>query len=194
MRDPDARRGMPSTAPLWRDRRFSTYWGGQTVSQLGDRVSELALPLIAVTMLHASPTAVGLLTAAVWAPNLLSLFVGAWVDRQQRKRRLLIWGDLLQCVVIFSLPVAYYLGTITFVHLVAVALLAARGPSSITRHTQRSSSPSFDETNISRRTPFSAGRVRSRSSSARPSPVASFKRSPHRSPSSSTGCPSSSQP
>lgn len=123
----DAHPGMPSTARLWRDRRFATYWGGQTVSQLGDRVSELALPLIAVTMLHASPTAVGLLTAAVWAPNLLSLFVGAWVDQQQHKRRLLIWADLLQAVVILSLPIAYLTSRITFAHLVVVALVAGSG-------------------------------------------------------------------
>ncbi len=119
--------GVSSPDALWRDRRFATYWGGQTVSQLGDRISELALPLIAVTMLHASPTAVGLLTAAVWAPNLLSLVVGAWVDCQQRKRRLLIWADLLQAGVILSLPLAYHLGEVTLVHLFAVALLAGAG-------------------------------------------------------------------
>ncbi len=119
--------GVSSPGALWRDPRFATYWGGQTVSQLGDRISELALPLIAVTMLHASPTVVGLLTAAVWAPNLLSLVVGAWVDSQQRKRRLLIWADLLQAAVILSLPLAYHLGEVTLVHLFAVALLAGAG-------------------------------------------------------------------
>jgi len=119
--------GVSSPGALWRDPRFATYWGGQTVSQLGDRISKLALPLIAVTMLHASPTVVGLLTAAVWAPNLLSLVVGAWVDSQQRKRRLLIWADLLQAAVILSLPLAYHLGEVTLVHLFAVALLAGAG-------------------------------------------------------------------
>ena len=34
--------------PLWRERDFATYWAGQGISQLGDRVSELALPLTAV--------------------------------------------------------------------------------------------------------------------------------------------------
>ena len=72
---------------LWRDRGFRSFWAGETVSHVGDRISELALPLLAVTVLHASPTEVGLLTAAVWAPNLLSLFVGSWVDHQQRKRK-----------------------------------------------------------------------------------------------------------
>lgn len=70
--------------PLWRDRRFATYWAGQGISQFGDRITELALPLIAVTSLHASARTVGLLTAAVWAPNLISLFIGTWVDQQRR--------------------------------------------------------------------------------------------------------------
>ncbi len=115
------------TRPLWRDRRFATYWAGQGVSQLGDRVSELALPLIAVTTLQASPTAVGLLTAAVWAPHLLALFVGAWVDQQARKRRLLIAADLVQALVILSLPVAHLAGAVTLAQLFAVALVAGGG-------------------------------------------------------------------
>ena len=72
---------------LYRDRRFATYWTGQAVSELGDRVSELALPLIAITILGASSIEVGVLTAAVWAPQLLSLLMGAWVDQQQHKRQ-----------------------------------------------------------------------------------------------------------
>ena len=114
-------------APLWRDRRFATYWAGQGISQFGDRITELALPLIAVTALHASAPTVGLLTAAVWAPNLLSLFVGTWVDRQARKRRLLIVADLLRCLVLLSLPVAHFLGAVTLGQLFAVALLAGAG-------------------------------------------------------------------
>ncbi|MEP6797806.1 MAG: MFS transporter [Lapillicoccus sp.] len=116
-----------SRAPLWRDHRFSTYWAGQTVSQLGDRVSELALPLIAVTMLHASPTVVGLLTAAVWAPHLLSLFVGTWVDQRRRKRRLLVASDLLQAAAILSLPLAYVIGVMSLAQLFLVALVAGAG-------------------------------------------------------------------
>ena len=39
-----------TTGPLWHDRNFGTYWAGQAVSQFGDRVSELAIPLTAVTV------------------------------------------------------------------------------------------------------------------------------------------------
>jgi MFS family permease len=112
---------------LWTDRRFSTYWAGQTVSQFGDRISELALPLIAVATLQASPTEVGLLTAAIWTPSLIALFIGAWVDHQARKRRLLIAADLLRFAVLLSLPIAHVLGVVSLGQLYLVALLAGIG-------------------------------------------------------------------
>ncbi|KNX36269.1 MFS transporter [Luteipulveratus halotolerans] len=111
-------------SPLWRDRRFATYWAGQGVSELGDRVTELAIPLIAVTMLHASPSAVGFLTAAVWLPNIASLFVGAWVDGQARKQRVMVWANVIQGLAMLTLPVAYAFGAITLTHLFVVALVA----------------------------------------------------------------------
>ena len=113
--------------PLWRDRRFARYWVGQGVSQFGDRITELALPLIAVTSLHADAPTVGVLTAAVWAPNLVSLLIGSWVDHQRRKRRLLIVADLVRCLVLLSLPVAHRFGVVTMTQLVLVALAAGLG-------------------------------------------------------------------
>ena len=115
------------TRPLWRDRRFATYWSGQTVSQLGDRISELALPLIAVTTLHASAAEVGVLTAAIWAPNLLSLVVGAWVDHQRRKKRLLVVANLIQAAAVAVLPVAHLAGFMSMWLLYAVALVLGAG-------------------------------------------------------------------
>ena len=77
----------PGPVGLWRDREFRTFWSAQTVSEFGDRITELALPLIAVTMLDATPAEVGFLTAAVWLPNVVSLFIGTWVDQQRDKNR-----------------------------------------------------------------------------------------------------------
>ena len=109
---------------LWRDRQFLTFWSAQAVSEFGDRISELALPLIAVTLLDASPFEVGLLTAAVWLPNLVSLVVGSWVDQQPDKRPLMIAADLARTAILLSLPVAFWLGLLTLSQLYAVALLA----------------------------------------------------------------------
>ncbi len=62
---------------VWRNTRFRRFWYGHSVSQFGDRVTELALPLIAVVVLDATPGEVGVLTAAVWMPSLLSIVVGS---------------------------------------------------------------------------------------------------------------------
>jgi len=108
---------------LWRDGRFVRYWASSAVSQFGDRVSEVAVPLVAVTVLDASAGQVAVLTALAWAPNLLALVLGAWVDGRARKRRLLVLMDLVRAVVLLSLPVAHIWGNITLGQLYAVVLL-----------------------------------------------------------------------
>lgn len=108
---------------LWQDRRFMRFWSGQTVSQFGDRVTELAMPLIAVTTLRASASEVAALTALLWTPNLAALVLGAWVDQHASKRRLMVAADLARALVLLSLPAAYAAGTVTLGQLYAVALL-----------------------------------------------------------------------
>lgn len=109
---------------LWRDREFRTFWSAQTVSEFGDRITELALPLIAVTMLNATPAEVGFLTAAVWLPNLVSLLIGTWVDQQRNKKALMVAADLARTIVLLSLPIVFWLGWLSLWHLFAVAILA----------------------------------------------------------------------
>ncbi|MEU2129477.1 MFS transporter [Streptomyces sp. NPDC018352] len=108
---------------LWRDRRFCRFWAGQSVSQFGDRITELALPLIAVGALNATANQVAWLTALIWTPNLLAMVLGAWVDQRTRKRRLMILADLARAAVLFSLPAAYLLDAVTLGQLYVVALL-----------------------------------------------------------------------
>jgi len=117
-------RTLTATTSLWRDRRFRTFWSAQGVSEFGDRITELALPLIAVTMLDASPSEVGLLTAAVWLPNIASLFIGTWVDHRPDKRPLMIAADLARTVLLLSLPAAYWLDLLSLGQLYAIAILA----------------------------------------------------------------------
>src|ERR1700726_446815 len=86
----DAKRA--STA-LWRHRDFLLLWGGQTVSQAGSQVTVLALPLVAIVILHATTFQVGLLSAAVTSAYLLfALPAGVLADRGS-KRRLMLWCD-----------------------------------------------------------------------------------------------------
>lgn len=114
---------MPPVPSLWRDRRFRRLWSAQTVSQFGDRVSEIAMPLIAATTLRASVNEVAWLTALIWTPNLLGILFGAWVDQRVHKRRLMMAADLVRALVLLSLPAAYLAGELTLAQLYAVALV-----------------------------------------------------------------------
>ncbi|MES5818730.1 MFS transporter [Streptomyces sp. RG80] len=112
-----------SETSLWRDPRFVRCWASGAVSRLGDEVSEVAVPLIAVGLLDASAAQIAWLIALASAPNLLGILLGAWVDGRRRKRRLLIATDLVRAGVLLSLPIAYLWGTLTLTQLYAVALL-----------------------------------------------------------------------
>src|SRR5437764_8073666 len=60
---------------LWRHQNFMLLWAGQTVSLFGTQITMLALPTIAILLLHATPFEVGVLAAIPWAAYLgLGLF------------------------------------------------------------------------------------------------------------------------
>jgi MFS family permease len=116
--EPPGRRWLPE---LLRDTVFRRYWTGQTVSGLGDQVSALAIPLIAVTAVHANPAQMGYLAAAMWLPNLLfALHAGAWADRRSHRRRVMIAADLGRAALIATIPLAYAFNALTLQQLYAV--------------------------------------------------------------------------
>lgn len=109
---------------LWRHRDFRRLWGGETVSELGSQVSLLAIPLLAVRVLHASPFEMGVLTASSTAAFLVvGLPAGVWVDRLSH-RSVMIAADIGRLLAMGSIPVAYALGSLGLPQLYAVALAA----------------------------------------------------------------------
>jgi MFS family permease len=109
---------------LRENRDFRRYWTGQTISLFGDQITELAVPLAGVLILHAGPAQMGYLTAANLAPYLLfSLHAGAWVDRRGRRRQMMIAADLGRALLLVSVPVAYLLDALTLGQLYVVAFL-----------------------------------------------------------------------
>ncbi|HVM25445.1 MAG TPA: MFS transporter, partial [Candidatus Limnocylindrales bacterium] len=113
----------PPEPSLWRDRDFRRFWIGQGVSSIGDEVSALALPLVAVIVLGATATEMGIITALGYLPFLLvGLQAGVWVDRM-RRRRILIWADLVQAALLLTVPAAAILGLLRIEQLYVLALL-----------------------------------------------------------------------
>ena len=45
----------PRRPSLWRQRDFMKLWTGQSISQFGDEITELAIPLLAINILGAGP-------------------------------------------------------------------------------------------------------------------------------------------
>lgn len=108
-------------------RDFRLLWTGETASFLGTAISELALPLVALSVLHAGAFAVSALMAAAWLPwVVIGLPAGAWVDRLPR-RNIMIAADLVSCAAFVSVPVAAWCGVLTVAQLLTVALVGGVG-------------------------------------------------------------------
>ena len=92
---------------------------------LGDQVTLLALPVVAVQQLHAGAAEMGYLAAAAWLPFLIvALPAGAWVDRRRHRRPLMIAADLGRVLLLASVPLSFGLHLLSLPQLFLVALLA----------------------------------------------------------------------
>jgi MFS family permease len=108
---------------ILRDRGFLWLWGAQSVSAVGSEITFVALPLVAIGVLGASPLEAGALSALGYVPFLLlSLVVGAWADRLPPKP-VLVLADLGRTALLAVIPFAWWQGWLGMPLLYAVALL-----------------------------------------------------------------------
>lgn len=108
------------TGALWSNADFIKLWAGQSISELGSQVSQLAIPIVAAIALHASPIVFSLLAVFGFLPFILfALPAGAWVDRM-RRRRILIVGDAARALLLATIPLAYWLGALTIWQLLVI--------------------------------------------------------------------------
>ena len=109
---------------LWRNRSFARLWVAHVASGAGTAITNVALPLTAVLVLGATPTQMGLLAAAGSLPNLLfGLLAGVWIDRV-RRRPILIWADIGRAMLLVTIPVAAWLGQLSFLQIWLVTFAA----------------------------------------------------------------------
>ncbi|WP_285663211.1 MFS transporter [Actinorhabdospora filicis] len=113
-RRPSALRGSPA---------FRRLWGAHLISSLGSGITGLAIPLLAAVTLHASPAAIGALTAVSALPHvLLSLPAGVLVDRAPQ-RAVLILTDFGRALCLGLVPILGLLGLLSMPVLYGVVFL-----------------------------------------------------------------------
>lgn len=110
-------------ARLLKDPRFAKLLAGQSISELGSAVTQIALPTIAVLLLHAGPFELGILIALQRIPfPILALFVGVWIDRLPH-RPVMIVADVLRAATLAVVPISYGAGFLGLPLLYAVSLV-----------------------------------------------------------------------
>ncbi len=116
---------MSATLPasLWRNPDFLRLWIAQSVSQTGSAVTMVALPLICVVHLQATPQQMGLLIAAESAPLLLlRVPAAAWADASSKRIPVMVACNLLCALLIAAIPLAWFCGVLRFWLVLGVGL------------------------------------------------------------------------
>ena len=92
---------------------FARYWAAATVSSFGTSVTAVAMPVLLVQTLQASPTEVGLVNAAQFVPYaVLGLIAGVYVDRWRRKPVLVV-SSLGRALCLAAIPLLWLLGALS---------------------------------------------------------------------------------
>ena len=105
---------------LWLSRDFRRLWGSLTITSFGAQVTNLALPLTAALMLHATPMQMGILVALETLPfALVSLHAGVLLDRV-RKLPVIIFSEISRALALLAIPAAAFAGVLSMEVLYAV--------------------------------------------------------------------------
>jgi MFS family permease len=114
------RRLRRPTGGLWSHPDFIKLWTGQSISELGSQVSQLAIPWLAAVGLHATPIEFSLIGVLGFLPFILfALPAGVWVDRL-RRRQILIVGDSARAVLLAVIPILWAAGVLQIWHLLVL--------------------------------------------------------------------------
>lgn len=105
---------------LWLSRDFRRLWASMTITSFGAQVTNLALPLTAAVMLHATPMQMGILVALETLPfALVSLHAGVLLDRV-RKLPVVVFSDITRGAALLVIPLAAFTDVLSVEVLFAV--------------------------------------------------------------------------
>lgn len=110
--------------PAGLGRDFRWLWAAYATSTYGTWIAFGAFPLIAVQVMDVPAFAVSLLDAAgLMVAATVAFPLGPWIDRQ-KKRPMMIRADVARFAAMASVPVAYFLGVLTYGQLLVVSIVS----------------------------------------------------------------------
>ena len=102
---------------------FALFWSAATIRMFGTTMAGVAIQVLIVTVLNATPVQISILSALSVVPYLfLGLIVGALMDRWRRQRTLVI-TSVGRAIALGSIAVLFVLDLLTFWSLGAVILV-----------------------------------------------------------------------
>jgi MFS family permease len=102
---------------------FARYWTAAAISSFGSAVTAVAMPVLVVQLLRATPFEVGVVNAAQFVPYaLLGLLAGAYTDRWRRKP-VLVWASVGRALSLGVIPILWLTGVLQIWMLVIALLL-----------------------------------------------------------------------
>lgn len=107
-------------APLGTDADFRRYLAARTLSVIGTIVTLVALPVLVYRISDSAPLTATVTLLEALPYLVFGLFAGALSDRWDR-RRVMVTADVIDGALIGSIPLAYWLETLTVPHLMVVA-------------------------------------------------------------------------
>ncbi|MGC4191406.1 MAG: MFS transporter [Thermomicrobiales bacterium] len=102
---------------------FARYWAAAAISSFGSAVTGVAMPVLVVQSLDATPFEVGVVNAAQLVPYaLLGLIAGVYTDRW-RRRPILVWASVGRALSLGMIPILWMVGALHIWILVGILLV-----------------------------------------------------------------------
>lgn len=108
---------------LWQDRAFVLFWTARVVSISGSTITAVVLPILVFQLTGSALQTSLLATLEVLPYFVFGLLAGALADRVDR-RRLMVGCNLVQALLVGSIPLAAALGVLTLTQIYLVAMLS----------------------------------------------------------------------
>lgn len=121
---------MPVTTPLgskdssaWTLKIFRIIWASEAISAIGTAIHVVAMPILAIKLLHANAMEVALISASKYLPNVLfGILVGGLMDRCNQAKTV-VYADIFRALLVALIPILFFCQRLNPTLLICISFL-----------------------------------------------------------------------